>query len=83
MTHYNNKQQQGMTLLQGGGIGGGLYSGNGSVKNPIHKSIKTRQAWQNTLKKLSITPEKYEQLNLLFEEMAMASYDMGVQSNEK
>ena len=31
MTHYNNKQQQGMTLLHGGNIGGGLYSGNGSV----------------------------------------------------
>jgi len=82
MTHYN-KQQQGMTLLQGGGIGGGLYSGNGSVKNPINKSIKTRQAWQSALQKLALTSDKYEQLNLLFEEMAMASYDMGVQSNEK
>lgn len=82
MTHYN-KQQQGMTLLHGGGIGGGLYSGNGSVKNPINKSIKTRQAWQSALQKLALTSDKYEQLNLLFEEMAMASYDMGVQSNEK
>ena len=82
MTHYN-KQQQGMTLLQGGGIGGGLYSGNGSVKNPIAKSIKTRQEWQNALQKLALTSDKYEKLNLLFEEMAMASYDVGVQSNEK
>lgn len=80
MTHYN-KQKQGMTLLHGGGIGGGLYSGNGSVKNPIAKSIKTRQAWQDTLQKLALTSDKYEQLNLLFEEMAMASYDMGVQSH--
>jgi hypothetical protein len=82
MTHYN-KKQQGITLLHGEGISGNVYSGNGSSKNPIAKSIKTRQDWQNALQKLALTSAKYEQLNLLFEEMAMASYDMGVKSNEK
>ena len=82
MTMYN-KKQQGITLLHGDSIGGSVYSGNGSSKNPIAKSIKTRQDWQIALQKLSLTSAKYEQLNLLFEEMAMASYDMGVKSNEK
>lgn len=77
MTHYNIKQE-GVTFLHGESIGSSLVN-----RNPIARSIKARQEWQNALSRLKVTSSVREKLNILFEEMAMQSYDMGVQSNEK
>tara|TARA_R110000744_G_C19178679_1_gene542480 strand:+ start:348 stop:581 length:234 start_codon:yes stop_codon:yes gene_type:complete len=77
MGHYN-KKQEGITFLHGESIGSSLAN-----RNPIARSIKARQEWQNALGKLNLTTSIKEKLNILFEEMAMQSYDMGKQSNEK
>tara|TARA_R100001377_G_scaffold34000_1_gene18686 strand:- start:291 stop:518 length:228 start_codon:yes stop_codon:yes gene_type:complete len=75
MTHYS-KKEVGVVRLHGEGIGVSARE----LKNPIARSIKTRQQWQTALAQLDITSQHRENLNCLFEEMAMCSYDMGKQS---
>jgi len=77
MGHYN-KKQEGITFLHGESIGSSLAS-----RNPVARSNKVRQQWHNVLGRLNLTSSIKEDLNILFEEMAMQSYDMGRKFNEK
>jgi len=53
------------------------YQFAGHIKSPVAVSVKIRAQFQKEI--ATLPHDKREQLNILFEDMAIASYDMGVE----